>query len=663
MDHAATLLVATFIALAAVSGAKAADPVTVSTLLEEMVDRDRLPRLPAIPFTTSQASSYDRASVAPDRPGWFANHDTGMYIRTEKNHGRQEFVMMDVDGPGAITRWWKGDSDPNGTLRIYLDGNDTPAVEENVVHFLSGAGQIKPPLAATRSLGLNLYLPIPYAKHCKITFDRTGNHWYNIEYRSYPPGTAVKTFSLDDLTTDASIIDRVQHELSAPANLPIPMTKLVPAQTRALAPNESLQADLAGPAAVRLLSMRLDASDIPQALRSTVLSIHCDGEQTVWCPVGDFFGSGIGLNPFRDWYRDVDRSGLLRCWWIMPFARSCHIELKNLGAQPVDATLGMIGVSDWRWDDRSMHFHSTWRQQYPIRTKRQDGTCDWNFVEIEGEGLYLGDTLAIHNGSSGWWGEGDEKIWVDTDTFPSHFGTGTEDYYGYSYGDRGTFFEGPFQAEPRWEGNRHVGHTTNTRTRSLDAIPFNQSLKMDLEIWHWEATDMAYAAATYWYARPGATSNRPPVPDEAARPIPPGPKPAGWIEGESMAIAKRTGGMTEIQDEPRWSGGQQLWWRDGKPGDRLELVLPVARDGRCKLWMNNTRARDYGIFQFSLDGAKLGDPIDLYSAENVTSEIALGVRELKAGSHILSIEVIGTNPAAEKRYMLGLDYIRLDPAL
>jgi hypothetical protein len=53
----------------------------------------------------------------------------------------------------------------------------------------------------------------------------------------------------------------------------------------------------------------------------------------------------------------------------------------------------------------------------------------------------------------------------------------------------------------------------------LDAIPFNQAFKFDLEIWHWAATRMTYAAATYWYGAPGATSNRHANQEEAARPI------------------------------------------------------------------------------------------------------------------------------------------------
>jgi hypothetical protein len=498
--------------------------VSVRSLLAEMVDRDCLPQLPEAPYTAGQASSYDRASIAPDKPGWFANHDFGMYVRTETNQGRKEYVMMDVDGPGAITRWWEGDHRSNAVIRVYLDGASKPVIEENIEKLLSGTGRITPPLAAVTCLGLNSYDPIPYAKHCKVTYDQgEEHHWYNIGYRTYRAGTAVESYSsAEDSVTDL-ILDCVQQELAASNHVTVPVAARVPAQIRTPEPGKVLATVLAGPAAIRELSVSihtLDPQDLPQALRSTILVIHCDGEETVWAPVGDFFGSGVGLNPYHDRYREVSRDGVLRCWWVMPFAKTCRIELQNVGKKPVQATLGPIQVGKWAWNERSMLFHSTWRQESPIHTKRQDGTCDWNFVEINGQGLYVGDTLAVHNGCSAWWGEGDEKIWVDHDKFPSIFGTGTEDYYGYSYGDRGVFFEAPFHAEPRWEGNRHRGHVTNTRTRSLDAITFQHRLKMDLEIWHWEATTMAYAATTYWYARPGATCNRPRASEEAARPIP-----------------------------------------------------------------------------------------------------------------------------------------------
>ncbi len=77
-----------------------------------------------------------------------------------------------------------------------------------------------------------------------------------------------------------------------------------------------------------------------------------------------------------------------------------------------------------------------------------------------------------------------EKIYVNGEAFPSHFGTGTEDYYGYSRGGRDSaFVEAPFIAHPQVEGDKQVGYSAITRVRSLDAIPFSDRFQFDMEIW------------------------------------------------------------------------------------------------------------------------------------------------------------------------------------
>jgi hypothetical protein len=127
--------------------------------------------------------------------------------------------------------------------------------------------------------------------------------------------------------------------------------------------------------------------------------------------------------------------------------------------------------------------------------------------------------LTVFNRVPDWWGEGDEKIYVDGEKFPSHFGTGTEDFYGYAYGDT-HLFSHPFHAQTRCDGPGNQGFTCITRERSLDAIPFNQSFKLDLEIWHWKATQVMYSATSYWYALPSAKSEPGPAPDDASKPLP-----------------------------------------------------------------------------------------------------------------------------------------------
>ena len=103
--------------------------VTLSSLLEEMVDRKALARYPEPAYRSLQASSYNRLSVARDQPGWFADSDGIGFIRTEKINDRTEWVIMEHDGPGCITKMWtpffyyRLNNRTGPDIRIYLDGN------------------------------------------------------------------------------------------------------------------------------------------------------------------------------------------------------------------------------------------------------------------------------------------------------------------------------------------------------------------------------------------------------------------------------------------------------------------------------------------------------------------------------------------------------------
>jgi putative heme-binding domain-containing protein len=139
----------------------------------------------------------------------------------------------------------------------------------------------------------------------------------------------------------------------------------------------------------------------------------------------------------------------------------------------------------------------------------------------------------------------------------------------------------------------------------------------------------------------------------------------GAIEGESMKILAKTGNagpqnMREWKDFT-WSGGQQLWWTGAKPGDRLTLALPVAIPGTYSIEAVLTRAPDYGVVKFLLDGQPLSDKqTDLFGSRvSATNQLVLGERELSAGEHRLTVEITGANPEAVKAFMFGLDYVWL----
>ena len=688
-SHALRLAVGSGIVVAALgiarpAAAAEAAAVTLESLLKEMVDYESVARWPDPPYTCRQASSYDRRSKTPSDPaGWFANTDNmdglGADLKWEERQGRREAVMMDVDGPGAVVRFWSGGQKPKGKIRFYLDGAEQPAIEAPMYELLGGTGFVPKPLAITNAGdAINLYLPVPYARRCKITYDEgqpgkpnapPPGRWFNIEYRTYPPGTKVKTFTMADFESVKETVGRVAQVLSQPPDVVGCKETFI---DQALEGGQEASVDLpAGPATVSSLEVRLAAGgpEPPEmVLRSTIVRMAFDGELAVWCPAGDFFGSGVGLSALASWYRTVSKDGLLASRWVMPYEKSARVTLANVGRQKVAARLKAI-TGDWKWDSRSMHFHANWRQERSIPTRPYK---DWNYITITGKGMYMGDTLALFNPVNAWWGEGDEKIWVDGESFPSHFGTGSEDYYGYAWGNP-TPFQGPFANQVRVDGPGNQGHTTNTRTRVLDAIPFTKSLQTDIEIWHWADCKVNYAVTAYWYALPGATSNVKPSPEEAAAPIPESPglarraKIAGAIECEKMEIvAKSPNVAVETQDVNAlqfgpWSEGKQLFVRGKGQGDFIELRFPAAEPGPKKVTLYGTTSWDYGILRFSINGKRVEKDFDAYTKESRASgPIELGVFEPKDGQMVLRVEVVGANPASRgtKAYF-GLDCVVL----
>lgn len=674
--------------------APAGPQVDLRSLLAEMLDRDRLARLAEPAFTCAQASSYDRDSVAPDRPGWFANADRSQFVRIETTAGRTEHVLLDAAGPGAVVRFWGtwhgpgGGAFSNGTLRFYLDGAREPAIAGPMADLISGGALVGPPLSDSVSplseyerRGHNLYLPIPYAMRCKITYqtdveiDRGARRgealYYQINYRTYAPGAEVRTFTRQQLAAEGALVAEVNERLKNPAPLADPRLRLLGFEG-ALAPGATRTVELTGPGAVRALALRLTAADPAQALRSTVLEIRCDGERTVWCPLGEFFGTGCRPLEHATWYGASAPDGSLSCRWIMPFERSLALTVHNLGEQEVSLSGARVTHGPWQWDARSLHFCASWRQYGALDTNggREAGAFDVNYVTIDGRGHYVGDGLSVFNAGKAWWGEGDEKIWVDGEGFPSHFGTGTEDYYGYAW-CRAEPFSSPFHAQPTGEGNMEPGYSCNARYRILDAIPFAKSLRVDMEMWHWVKTKVDFAPACFWYQRPGGTRNVAADADAARARLSRSREDLveivrvpGAIEGEDLAIESKSGGHAEIQDIPQfaWSGDRQLWWRNAKVGDRLVLEFPCAAAGRYRVRANLTKANDYGIVALAVNGERSAGELDRYHPEVAHDLLDLGVFELRAGTNELGVTIAGSNAKAHAAHMFGLDYLLLERA-
>ncbi len=493
--------------------------IGVIALLEEMIDLERLAKLADPPFVAHMASSYDRRSVsAADSEGWYANDDwvsdtRPNYVALEEDWGQREYVLLDAKGPGAIVRIWS--ATPTGTLRIYLDGDESPVLEEPLLELLSGSGSIPAPFAHVVAAGYNLYFPFPFRKSCKVTVDdivatdpfRGGplqKFYYQINYRQYPPQVAprVRTFHRAQLPRARQVMQRVAQVLEQP------WTAYQPSTSRKVVPLESsptgaeLVLEQSGGGVIRELV--LDVGDLREAsLRGSSLTMRFDDELTVETPLGDFFATGPGLAAYESLPFSVAVDGRLVSRWPMPFRERATIAVR--GSVAVE---GEASVEPLPWSEASLYFHAKWRPTQTAPTRPPSDLC---LLGIEGRGNYVGNVFNIKNPQGAkWWGEGDEKIYVDGEPFPSFFGTGTEDYYGYAWSTSQTFAQA-FHAQTRTARSHFSGRFSVNRFHVIDAVPFSSALRFDMELWHWDDTKVAWDAVTYYYARPGAKDDARPL--------------------------------------------------------------------------------------------------------------------------------------------------------
>jgi hypothetical protein len=496
--------------------------VSYESLLNEITNRDAMTYFPKSNFKLLQFSSYDRHTTEINDSTWFANMDCNYFIKEEENEGRKESVLMETVGAGSIVRFWiTGNNHGAGTLRIYMDGKDKPVIETKLLDFIS-KNKVGYPLSSSVSprtgymrRGHNLYIPMSYAKSCKVTYERQENEWlyYCINARKYEDGITVEPFTEELLTKNKALITKINKTLldQQDSESEAKVFKL----DLPIAQEKSVEINSKGKA-VKEISLKIYGHDLKRALRDIIVKCSFDGEQTVWCPIGDFFGTGYELHSSKTYYSNVKKDGTMTVKWVMPFKNNCKLSFENVGNKNYSLN-GSVLLKQYRWKSNSMYFHSTWWQQTAMSTggnkaRLGAGGCfDMNFVTINGQGVYVGDCITLFNTSLGghwkcWWGEGDEKIYLDGENWPSIIGTGTEDYYGYAWCEYAPFNH-PYLSQPIGGGDSKFDMTVNMRYRGLDVMPFNTSLKFDMEMWHWTKTRINFAPTTYFYLKPGGSHN------------------------------------------------------------------------------------------------------------------------------------------------------------
>lgn len=597
------------------------EPLTTADFLNRMIDLDLLMIPPHEDEITGMLSSYDRASKIDKKTrrkiDWDANNDRGHFLRVEDGWS----VMADLEGPGVITRIWS--ANPHGRLRIILDGKTVvDAPFENLFN-----GKLAPfaePLcyANPKNGGKNCYFPISFEKRCKIVVKQSTSY-YQINYMLLPFAVPVKSFTLKLDETAQTALERVskawtegltRQDLIRGERTPMPTLAEVELRPRKRETVESLE----GAGVIRALYISLTARTVPRelyALHKCVLRIYFDGDKqpSVEAPLIDFFGSGFNRRRFKslpigtDQKTDMPMPGrnirdqrFMYCFFPMPFSKGFRIEIENFNRKKIGLFVRTLIELDPPVLDanapkpKRLRFHARFRKVDPCKV------LDHPLLETRGAGRMVGLLLNVDCPRKQWWGEGDDKVWIDGERFPSYFGTGTEDYLGDAWGLR--VHHRPSQGVTL---TNDYGKSSAYRWHILDCINFQKSIKFTLENWqHDKKKDTYYGTIAYWYGEPGAKHTFKPLTIKDV--TPPGLRIPGAIEIEDNVVGagwgnpvkQRHSGLVELSNERAVRIGTT---------EPVEIKIPSTRRRYAALSLRTDPRKPFGtIVVTRADGGPVG---------------------------------------------------------
>ena len=391
----------------------------------------------------------------------------------------------------------------------------------------------------------------------------------------------------------------------------------------------------------------------------------------VEAPIGDFFAAGFGQRAeVNSIPIQVEGGDAYNCFWIMPFYKRAKIEIENQSQKQCGSFYYQVDyVKQEKLAEKTPYFCAQYRQEFPVKSGR-----DYLILDAEGEGHYVGTVLSGRARSPEWFGEGDEKFYIDGEEKPSIQGTGTEDYALNAWGmGTGTF---PYFGVPILEGEwGMVGwHTTIYRWHIVEPIRFTKSLRFEIEDTGWISEDELkeganrghvernddFATVAFWY-QVGQPKRYASVGTAEERKL---PNLDLIIEGKTLEKdAKVTDGAISLQKGFQWTGDGQIFFRNNQrenfgAGATLEVKFNVEKEEFRQLTLRMTTANDYGIYDISLDGKPVQKHVDFYSDGVNIKELNLGSQILPTGEHTLTFKCVGRRSESQGAF-LGLDSVRL----
>ena len=257
--------------------------------------------------------------------------------------------------------------------------------------------------------------------------------------------------------------------------------------------------------------------------RDAILRCYWDGETSpsVEVPMGDFFAlTHCRVRTLTSRFTAVNPGDgcahALNAYFPMPFD-TARITIEHRGPRPLGGEIpGLWYHIDYETYAEplpadSLRFHAQWRQERPTEAvgsqpnvqlhegTNLDGLENYVALDAVGAGHMVGLVLEVDNPHGGWFGEGDDMVFIDGDTWPpSIHGTGTEEIFGAAASPT-VEFAGQYTGYHLIEHPDYSGATGMYRWFAEDPIRFNHSIRWTLEHGHANNFAIDYASVAYWY--------------------------------------------------------------------------------------------------------------------------------------------------------------------
>ncbi|MGQ9570651.1 MAG: glycoside hydrolase family 172 protein [Thermodesulfovibrionales bacterium] len=317
----------------------------------------------------------------------------------------------------------------------------------------------------------------------------------------------------------------------------------------------------------------------PRLVNSLLVTVN-PGNRGKWCPPSygmnayfpmPFSERALFILEYQD-YADKGKNSYPLMFWY-------HINYEEFGN---------IRVPEGR-------FHARWCREKltkaAIKEHRNvtlwdgvnlDGKENYVILSAEGKGQLVGVHLQIDNVAGGWYGEGDDMVFIDGEKWPpSIHGTGTEEIFGGGACPCAEY-SGPYTGIHLIENENFLGKNGMYRWYIADPLKFTRSILFSIEHGHANNFENDYSSVAYWYQiEPHSPYNKlPPVEERLPR-----------LPEEVFMVEAKIASILKFQDRLRASYGES---------DAFGIIWKFVNDGAAAI-VEKRYGDALGIYSLNLN--------------------------------------------------------------